>query len=265
MRKLLKLLRIPAIVLALSAALVAQTYHPLPDPQRRPEGVQSTAAYDAETQRVKAALGANLIRGNPFEMIVLANAEQYIKEGGPGNPWKVNDGRCKTWFTPYPFEAVYVARNADKSWATVPYTESDPGLQWTTRELQEFFSLYRSHFPQIPKFVTVDVSADEAGRLQFGDGPCADFPLAKLTRNADTTANFRSSFPPGVGVVVRDGELVWFKLDEYRKAFPLTVTGRIPPPVATPDLMLLMFVKQITSNLGLTPAQQVVELRKLFQ
>lgn len=265
MRKLLKLLRIPALALAIVAVAAAQTYHPLPDPARRPAEVQSTAAYDAETQRVRAALGVKLIAENWQDLIVLANAEQYIKEGGPGNPWKVNDGRCKTWFSPYPAEFVFVQRNADKSWATVPYTESDPGLQWTTRELQDFYSLYRSHFPQIPKFVTVNVPAEEAGRLQFGDGACADFPLAKITRNADTTANFRSTFPPGIGVVVKDGELYWFRLDEYRKAFPLTVTGRIPPPVSTPDTMVLMFVAQITGNGGLSPAQKVEQLRKLFQ
>ena len=265
MRKLLKLLRIPALALAIAAAAIAQTYHPLPDPQRRPAEVQSTAAYDAETQRVKAALGVKLIAENWQDLIVLANAEQYIKEGGPGNPWKVNDGRCKTWFSPYPAEFVFVARNADKTWATVPNTDSDPGLQWTTRELQDFYKLYRSHFPQIPKFITINVPADEAGRLQFGDGPCADFPLAKVVRNADTTANFRSTFPPGVGVAVRDGQLVWFRLEEYRKAFPLTITGTIPPPVAIPDTILLMYVSQIMGNGGNTPAQKVLELRKLFQ
>lgn len=260
-----KTLSIFPVLLLLTAALAAQTFHPLPDPQRRPAEVQTTAAYDAETQRLKAALGVKLIAENWQDLIVLANAEQYIKEGGPGNPWKVNDGRCKTWFSPYPAEFVFVARNADKSWATVPYTESDAGLQLTTRELQDFHRLYAKHFPQIPKFVTVNVPADEAGRLQFGDGPCADFPLAKIVRNADTTANFRSTFPPGVGVTVRDGELVWFKLDEYRKAFPLTITGTIPPPASIPDTMLLMFVSQVMGNGGLSPAQKVVELRKLFQ
>jgi hypothetical protein len=264
MRKLLKLLRIPALALAVMAA-AAQTYNPLPDPQRRPAEVQTTAAYDAETQRVKSALGAKLISENAFDLIVLANAEQYIKEGGPGNPWKVNDGRCKTWFSPYAAEFVFVARNADKTWATVPNTDSDPGLQWTTRELQDFFKTYRSHFPQIPKFITINVPIEDAFRLQFGDGPCADFPLAKISRNADTTANFRSTFPPGVGVAVRDAELVWFKLDDYRKAFPINTTTNVPPPVAIPDTQLLFYVSQITRNGGLTPAQMVLELRKLFQ
>lgn len=220
------------------------------------------AQYVEEVQRTKAALAVNLI-SRPFDMIVLANGYQYETEYSLGPAWKKSDGNAKTWWANYGFEAVMPARNADDSWATDPNTDSVEGLQWTTRELQDFYKLYRSHFPVVPKFVLKTFSADEAGRVQFGDGPAMDFPVAKITRN-DPTANFRSNFPPDIAFRVKDGVLEWFKISEYKAAYPLTVTATLAPPVEVPDAVVLMSVSMVLSNSEMTPAEKVARLKQIF-
>jgi hypothetical protein len=241
---------------------MAVTFTPYPDNRRNPMN-PSTADLQEQVRRTKAALAVKLISENWQDGIVLANGYQYETEWnyGPARPF-VSDGRVKTWWFNSPIEAVMPGRNPDDSFAVVPNTDSEPGLQWTTRELQDFYKLYRTHFPMLPKFVLQSFPAEEAGRAQFGNGPALDFPMGKILRN-DPTANFRSTFPPGIGFRVNaDGVLEWFKLSEYQKEYPPTGNG-VPPLNENPG-DLLGQASAILFSPG-SQADKVAALRKLFR
>jgi hypothetical protein len=250
-----KLFRIIPALLVMAAGLAAQnvTYHTVPNMAQRSLAI-SQAERDSETQQVKAMMGAKLIVSSPFELVVLANESHAAQDYGFSPVSK--PGAVKTWWGDSAFEGVFVARNADGSWATEPINDSLEGFQWLTRELSDFYKAYRSHFPKVPKFVTRGIPTDEVQRAQFGPGPAADFPLAKILRD-DPTVNFKSTFPQNVGLVVKDGELKWFKLSDYRAAFPINTTLNVPPPVAQPPLMVMGMVSMIFTNPELSAAQKV--------
>jgi hypothetical protein len=219
------------------------------------------AELEEQIVQTKEALSVKLI-SYPFELVVLANHYEWERDYGMP-AYKRSDGNVKTWFGEQSLEAVMPARNADDSWATEPNVDSVEGLQWTTRELSDFYKLYRSHFPVIPRFVLKTFAAEEVGRCQFGDGPAVDFPLARITRN-DPTAHFRSTFPQNIAFRVKDGRLEWFKISEYKAAYPLTVTATLAPPVEVPDAVLLMSVSMVLGNSALTQAAKVAQLKQMF-
>lgn len=235
---------------------------PFPDNRRNP---MSATWYDYQEQirRTKAALEVKLIAENAFDMVVLANGFQYETEYNLGPAWKKNDGNAKTWWAPYAFEACMPGRNPDDSFATVQNTDSDEGLQWTSRELQEFYKLYHSHFPVIPKFVLRQFSMEEAGRAQFGDGPAMDFPLAKVMRN-DPTQTLKTTFPRDIAFRVKDGALEWCRISEYKAAYPLTVTATIPSANRPPASMIVMSASMILANPETTAEQKVEALRRIL-
>lgn len=266
MRKLLKLLRIHALAVALVpfAASAQVVYHNFPDQARR----SATPNYDAEIADLKAALDARLISESPFDIIALANAKHWRLAGSVGIPPSANDGKVKTWFYWSPFEAVVVARNPDGSWAEEAWGESLPGMELVTRELRDFYSAYnasaRPHFPTVPKFVRISVSAEEAGRINFGDGPGSDFPVAKITRQANQSSVL-SNFPKDVAFALKDGKLVWFSIEDYKKNFPITVNANIPSPVAIPEGLLFMQLRSFTCPADATPSVAIPNARRLLQ
>lgn len=241
------------------------TYNVYPDNRRRPM-VQTLEQYEQEISRVKSALSVKLISENAFDLIVLASGYEYERHHNMGRPWPfVSNGNAKTWWNGgYAFEAVMPGRNPDNSWATEENTESVEGLQWTTRELMDFYKAYRSHFPRVPRFATQKFDAVEAGRCQFGDGPAVDFPLAKISRNADTTANFRTTLPPGIGFKIENDQLLWFKLADYRAAFPITTAATVPPPVARPSGVVLMTIGMIYNNPNLSVDDKLAQIKAQF-
>lgn len=232
-------------------------------PNNRQNPANPTTEYlQIQMAQKKAAVAARLISSRPDDGVVIANHYEWDVDYGMPSA-KKSDGNVKTWSFPYAFEAVMVARNADGSWATEPnHSRSVEGFQWVSRELGDFYDLYRSHFPQVPKFVTTMFSKEEAERFQFGFGPAVDFPLAQILRN-DPLVNFKPTFPPDIAFRVKDGKLEWFKISEYKAVYPLTVTATLAPPSAAPDNVVLMGVSMIMSGSG-TPAEKVRMLKNMF-
>lgn len=231
-------------------------YNLWPDYARR----SMTPDIEAEIKNVEGARRAGLIANN-FELIVLANFDHYQRIGGMGIGYHANDGRVKTWYGSFGFQGVFAARAADLSYVTDPYSDSMRGLEATNRELMDFYKSYGpAHFPRIPRFVVTDVPFSEANRLQFGYGPGADFPVTKIE------ASGQSNFPKDIAFVVKeDGQLYWFRISEYKTAFPITVTASIPSPVQVAPEITLLGVSMTLANPVMTPTQKVEEIRRIVR
>lgn len=183
------------------------------------------------------------------QVVALANGTHYLQKGGMGVPWN-QPGKVKTWFSPFEFIGVFVDRDPAGNWAVVKNEDSVEGLQWTSRPLMDFYKLYRSHFPYVPKFVKNFVSAEEAGRLQFGDGPAADFPVSMVN-----LSDGRPQLNPDAAFRVKDGELEVFSIQEYTKEFPLVVITAVTPANLNP-MMELMKISAVLQNGNMSAEQK---------
>lgn len=241
-------------------------YYKWPNARKRP--MSPTVAFlDEEISNVRAALSVNLIRENKFEMIVMANNREYetVYNYGPAMPFR-SDGNVKTWWNSgVGFESVMPAQTEDGSYLTDQNADSVEGLQWISPELQKFYKEYFKHFARVPKLILKKFSDEEAGRSQFGNGPTVGFPLAKILRN-DPVSNLKSTFPPGIGLKINedDGELYWFKLAEYRAAFPIETLISIPPAVEVPAGKTLLTIEMIMGNPATTAESKVAAIKALF-
>lgn len=234
-------------------------YYDFPDMRSRHPDPQ------VEIDRLEAAIGAGLISSR-FDLTMAANYEHLRRKGMQGFPPTAAPGRAKTWYTYYgAFTGVVFERDANGDPVTVPYSDSIPGLQWTSRELQDFYKSYGpAHFGNnIPSLRPWLFDAAEAARFELGDGPFVqgpplsgvDFPLVKVL------GQYRSNWPPNVGVVVRFGKwLQWFFLSEYKLAHPITTTVTIPLPYAIPAKDIVDAARSIIDNPNLTDEIKAAEL-----
>jgi hypothetical protein len=245
--------------------LMGLVFTKFPNMQKRSEK-PTAAELDEEIKLIKAALDARLI-SLPFELTVFANQKHFLESLGmlwsPGQDgsWVVSNGKAKTWTSYEGFEGVFVEKDSNGNWVTEPVANTVEGLQWTSIELYNFYRKYASHFPQVPKFVTKVIAKDEAERLQFGNGQALDFPLCKLLRN-DPVVNFKSTLPRDIAFQVRNGELEWFKISDYEKAFPVSNVQVVPNPNENPKVVLIaidMFLKSPMSD-----AEKVKKIKEIF-
>jgi len=254
-----------AIALFACSLMAQVTFNGIPDNARRPFAPTEEFLKN-EVKQTQDALSVRLISENDYDMIVLANGYQYerVFNYGPAVPFS-SDGRVKTWWNGgQAFEGVFVARNPDGSWACELNQETIPGMQWATRELYDFYRLRNRDFPCVPKLVTRIIDANEAGRAQFGNGPAADFPLAKILRN-DPTANFRSTFPRNVGLRINAlGGLDWFRLDAYDRAYPVTTTTTIGSPSERSPGVIMATLGMLFNNPNLSAAEKFAQIKALF-
>ena len=222
---------------------------------------QSVAEQVEDIKNIEDTLAMGLIRWTAFEpMYVFANSLHYAKTFHFGEPVKVNDGKVKTWYTTADFTGVFVEQGANGAWVVEPNVDSVYGLQFATRELRDFYNTYRSHFPFIPKFVVKNIPFEEASRMQFGDGPGEAFPIAKVLNFNE----FKTQFPPDIAFRVKDGNLEWFKISEYKKEFPVNITVTLTPVVQIPNEVILMTVQMILMDENKSIPAKVLALKDLF-
>jgi hypothetical protein len=234
---------------------------------KRRSFVIDKAQYETEIAQKDKALELRLITQPNSGLEVFANDYEYqVRFAGGYNAnvsYKKSDGNAKTYWCDKGFEGVFPATNPDGSWATEKNQNTIESTQWMTREAYDFYRAYETHFPVVPKFVLNKVSDEEAQRFQWGDGPSAPFPVAQILRN-DPTVNFKSTFPKDVAFrIAPDGSLEFFKISEYRAAFPITQPPLVVPGANTmPDSVFLMTVSMIMSAPE-TQAAKVLKIKNL--
>jgi hypothetical protein len=167
-------------------------------------------------------------------LIAVANGKHFGQKtgGGPLNP---RPGTIiKNWYFDLgEFEGVFCERDANGRWATTEYHASEPGLQYTCREFQDFLRTWggSEHFRnRVPKFVTRIVPAREAASVFYGNGPAADFPLARVIRQVESPT-MSTTWNRQLGAHVgSDGQLKLFNIEQFKRVFPFVVTGQVTPP-----------------------------------
>jgi hypothetical protein len=225
------------------------TYNLIPNLRTRPNPTPDSLKHRERTA-VKAMLAAGLIKSSAFDGDVVANDLGWLLDYGMKAKLESN-GRAKTWIFDRAFEAIQVGHNGDGTWATDANThDSIEGFQNIPRDVSDFYKKFRTYFHAVPRFVLQQYSEEEAGRLQFGDGPAVDFPLGKMLRN-DPLVNFKPAMPQGIAYeIMSDGELYWFKIAEWIAAIPAAPSQPQPGAPAQPPLSDMLVLSSVSQILG---------------
>lgn len=184
---------------------------------------------DESIADIEACARVRLIRDPGTLIDAYANGSHYRQK--VFNVWS-NPDPGKYWFQQFSqaFDGVFFKRNPDLSYMTEPIANTMQGMQWTHIDFYNFVrSAYSSHFAlQVPWFEKLTVNWVDAERTNWVDGPGVDYPLA-VVKPAEGPDPFRSSFPPDIAIAIRQDQAWWFRISEYRSAYPLTTVIQVPP------------------------------------
>jgi hypothetical protein len=197
-------------------------FHNFPNPVIQGSDPASVA------QQIAVYKDCKWIIENERQIRGLANAEHLRLET---NGWGANNqpaGPAKCWWSEGagPQTLVFVEQDAQGNYLTVPYNESDPGLQWVSRETGDFYRGRPKQFQRWPKFVKVEYTEAQAKRVVWRDGVGTAYPIGRVIVPDDTTATFRTTHPRNIFWRVNPEnpkQLQWIYIADWVAQYPTDV------------------------------------------